>query len=582
MTESVALPVQRRRGSLRPGLWLGLMAWVVITGALVPAVAEPVWTEAEQRWLDERPEIRVSFDPSWPPFSHRGPEGRVEGIDLEVIELLRKRTGLDLKIVPSASWAEAKRNLRLGMVDVLTGVADLPERRERLAFTRPYLSFPVAIIMRSEAPFFMEVHDLAGMRVAAPAGYAPVIRLEREHPAIEIHYVDTATEALRMVADGRADATVENLASATHLIRAHGLTNLKIAGLTGEEFALRLAVEPEAEPIRTILDKALASITEEEMNRILKNWIFMDDVDTANWLWLLRLMAVLVMVAVVAALVSAGWNLRLRRELRLRSIAESELRKAHDQLAALNLEKDFFLGMAAHDLKSPLGHVILATDLLLAQHRQGRMDEAAARTVSDIRASALRMRDMIEQLLDINQIESGGRVFDCRPIQPELEVRQAAERFSQAARKAGVEMRVEVEPGALPLIRIDPKALAQVLDNLVANALRFTRENGVIELTVARTDAAVEIRVANDGPVIPEDEREDIFRAYRQGRLTVRADRASVGLGLAIVKKLVEAVGGQITCEDWAGRGPVFRMVFPTADRPPPEAPGEEAMAAPR
>src|SRR6185369_13261423 len=165
--------------------------------------------------------------------------------------------GVKFQVVRMANWEDTVGLAIAGKVDLLCGMAATPEREQQFFFTQPYMRAPVAVIMRSDAPFYTGLRNLQGRVVAAPSAYVTTALIEQQHPAIRLKKTKTSAEALQAVSRGQADATVENLVSASSLMRSEGLTNLKIVGIAEFDFELRLAV-PKSEPLlHDILQKGV-------------------------------------------------------------------------------------------------------------------------------------------------------------------------------------------------------------------------------------------------------------------------------------------------------------------------------------
>ncbi len=280
----------------------------------------------EQRWLAAHPILRYSADPLWPPFSLKK-DGALEGVDVDYLKIIADRLGVRLEYVPTESWAETKTLLESGKIDFSSGVARVEGRDLSVLYTEPYTSFPVAVIMRADGPFFTSLAQVRRdqLLMVGPSDYAPTLYLQKNHPGMQMVFAKTSLEALQMVAAGKADAVAENLGVASHLIKTHGLANLKIAGLTDERFDLRIGVREDLPELHALLDKAMATISEDERLRIYDKWMLVDLGRTTDWGLITRLglLALLFAGSIIGVIVV--WNRRLARELARRKQAEASL-----------------------------------------------------------------------------------------------------------------------------------------------------------------------------------------------------------------------------------------------------------------
>ncbi len=304
------------------------------------------FTPEEHAWLDRHQVLRFSADPAWPPFSFSG-EGGIEGVDADFLALVFGRLGVRLEYIPSGDWQETMEMLKRGEIDLAPGVAPIKGRNLSALYTEPYVSLPAAVIVRQDGPFFTSLAQMQkeSLVVAGPADYAPTLFLKQNYPEIPLVPTKTSLDAMRMVAGGKADATIENLGVAAHLIKTNGLANLKIAGLTNERFDLHFAVREDAPELQSVLNKALKTITEEDRLRIYDKWILVDFSRAAVWsrVWKIGLIALLFALSIIGVILV--WNRRLAKELALRREAENSLRKSESTFRNLfeTMQDAYFL-----------------------------------------------------------------------------------------------------------------------------------------------------------------------------------------------------------------------------------------------
>ncbi len=522
-------------------------------------------TEADRAWVRANPTVRVGFDPDFKPFSFRGADGRLQGIDAEFLAWLAEATGLRFEAATRETWTEVYAAGVRRETDVLVSTADVPERRAAFLFTRPYLKFPVTIIARDDGPFALTHSDLRTMRVAAPRDYAATLAFARTYPGVAIVACTTIEEALTLVSRGDADAAVTNLTNASFVIKTAGLANLKIAGVVPEHFELRLAVRADRPELHALLDRAVAAMPPERMATILDHWVKVDYAAVIRW-DVVRRWAVVSGLFVTTVVALVVWRNRcLEEELAKRRVLQQELEAANGRLNQVNGELtqrhgeiSELMRVAAHDLRGPLTAITLRAEML-------RRTAPAATEANAIDAAAQQMKQLVDDLLDVHALEQGKRVFRDTPTDLAATVRAAAQAMvPQAARK-----RIAVDVGgvnAMPPTRADPGALRQVIDNLLSNAVKFSPPGARVTLTTGEWNGFVRLEVRDGGPGVPAAERERIFTKYGRGTAQPTGGEKSTGLGLAIVRDLVAAMNGRVWCENGPGGGAVFVVVLPKAD----------------
>lgn len=539
----------------------------MLASAESPSAFSTILTDDEKQWLAAHPVIRVGTDPAWPPFSLSTHGKGFEGIDIDVLTRIATLLGVRVEFIDTPSWSATWDRFLKREVDITTGTAETPERRAHAAFSTPYASFPVALITRADAPFLVGLDSFTSRTLAAPRGHVTTMRLQEEFPSIKLLLTDTSTEAMTAVSQGRADGCIDNLASASHIISSEGLTNLKIAGLTEFRFELRFAVRKDWPELAVLIDKALAGLNHAERARIFDNWITVDYDQAINWQSVRRsALAVSAFGAILLAF-AMFWNRRLARELAERRAVEeslrereAELRRTHAKLQALNDEKDMMIKMAAHDLNNPLTSI-----LLLCDDTQGALPMNDTERFGEVRTCADRMNRLIRNLL---HVENRGHETDwLHPSRVDAGkvIARVVERYKRSAFAKNLTLAAENLSPRESVIEVDEDAFDQILDNLISNAIKYSRDGGHVTVRTLRDNGLIRLEVQDSGAGIPEHERHMLFKRFSRLSTKPTAGESSFGLGLAIVKSLAERMKGSVRCENHRDGGALFIVEFPAS-----------------
>jgi signal transduction histidine kinase len=549
--------------------WSIVATAFLVLGARVSR-ADIDFTPVERAWLSAHPHIRVGCTPDWLPFSSIGTDGKLSGIDIDVMALLSQRLGVDFEMSTAPTWSDVYAKGLAREVDMLAGTARTPEREPYFCFTETYESLPVVIVERTDTPFFSSVQDLVGRRVASARDYALTLNFQREYPGINLVLTDTVDEAMQLVAGGQAEAVVTNLANASFIIKIRGLTNLKMAGILPQSFKLRYAVRSDWPELAGILDKGIASLTPADLQSINDRWIRIDYANAVRWDIIWKVAAAILLAAAIAIALVVARARRLAYELAQRQRLQTELEDSHDRLAQLNEEKAELLRMAAHDLRGPLTGVLLNLDL--AQQGGIKAEDVLPRIRNHVEQMIMLMTD----LLDSEALDEGRRRLTFAAIDAAAIIHEVLASLTSVAERKKIRLDTS-GVGKVPAVLADVGALRQIIENLVSNALKFSSPGHAIWLGLTEWNHRVRLEVRDEGPGVQTDEVELIFAKYVRGSARPTAGEKSTGLGLSIVRQLITAMNGRVWCESTPGKGATFIVVLPPAPRPTKDALGHDA-----
>ena len=250
-------------------------------------------------------------------------------------------------------------------------------------------------------------------------------------------------------------------------------------------------------------------------------------------------------------------NIQLMTDIAEKNI---ELERTNQELVALNQLKNKFLGIAAHDLRNPLG-IIEAFSELLMEEIEDSLDEDQKEYLDTIKNKSGEMLDLVNDLLDVSVIESGKLNLKLTrgSIKILIENRIKENRVMPEKKEIAILSSFDDVPDVL----FDANRVSQVFDNLMSNAIKFSPHGSKIYVTMYKKDQMIAVDVKDEGPGIPEEERSLLFGEFQQLSSQPTGGEKSTGLGLAIVKKTIEAHQGTITVKSEIGKGSTFTFAVP-------------------
>lgn len=249
---------------------------------------------------------------------------------------------------------------------------------------------------------------------------------------------------------------------------------------------------------------------------------------------------------------------RLNNEL---SNLQRDLYKKNSQLEKLVKTRDKYLGMAAHDLRNPLGALSNMCVILLDEDT-GPLNDTQRELIELVQETADHMLTLVEDMLDISKIETGNlRLNFEKPDIIQLVNRSVSLNY-HLSRKKNITIITEYPPEPV-MVRADSKKILQVLDNLISNAIKFSNAGSEVRVEVESSDSHVEVSIIDQGKGIPEKEMKQLFSPFPKISVTSTGGEKSTGLGLAICKKIIEGHNGRIGAESEEGKGSRFYFTLP-------------------
>ncbi len=251
---------------------------------------------------------------------------------------------------------------------------------------------------------------------------------------------------------------------------------------------------------------------------------------------------------------------KIARDITEQKKAIEEAEVARSQAERANRMKDEFLATLSHELRTPLNAVLGWANILRLEKLQG---DELKQGLDIIERNARAQAQLIEDLLDMSRIISGKVRLDLRQIDLPFVLNQSVETLRATAEAKGVRLKAAPHLFALP-ISGDPNRLQQVFWNLLHNAIKFTPNEGKVEVRLQRVRSQVEVSVIDTGEGIAPEFLPYVFDRFQQADASTTRRHGGLGLGLAIVKHLIELHGGSIrVASPGIGQGATFTVVFP-------------------
>ena len=243
---------------------------------------------------------------------------------------------------------------------------------------------------------------------------------------------------------------------------------------------------------------------------------------------------------------------------------KDEISRKNAELEELNKIKNQFLGMAAHDLRNPLGNIRSYSEFILDE--SGNLTEEQIEFTQNINSLSSFMLELVNDLLDISNIESGNLRLEYRTTNLVDVIKKNINFNHLLAEKKKIQIDFTCDTDNLQ-IRIDQRKINQVLTNLISNAIKFSHPDKKVSIVLSSENNNAIVSIIDEGQGIASHELSHLFEAFHRTSTQTTGGERSTGLGLVIVRKIVEAHKGTIDVKSELGEGSAFTFTLPLMDQ---------------
>jgi ABC-type amino acid transport substrate-binding protein len=286
-------------------------------------------TKEEKQWLKEHPSITVGIDNNYAPFEFVDKNGEFKGIAIDYLKEIEKILDIKINIVTANTWDAVTNLAKHKSIDVLSCLVETHERAKYLKFTKPYLSFPMAIVTNKTIGYVNGLKELNGKTVAVVDEYMSNQLLEEYYKNIFLVKTKDLTQGLELVISGKTFAYVGNLSQITYSLQENGFDNLAISGIAKYRFNYAMGVRDDQPILRDILQKGIDAVPNGLKESIYCKWfppLYQQAIDY-TLVWRISIFSFFII------LIFIYWMYRLKSEIKKRKLTEEQLTRNKEWLS---------------------------------------------------------------------------------------------------------------------------------------------------------------------------------------------------------------------------------------------------------
>jgi len=293
-------------------------------------------SDGERAWLRQLPALRVSMDPTSPPYTLLDRHGQPAGIASDYLREVAKALDLRLTYVPMRNWGEVVRGIAEDKIDLTPAASPInPDHAELMDFSVAYLDYPVMIVTRTEANAITGPYDMAGWTITANLSRQDIKAITGRMRGVTVVDVASTEEGLAKVADGSANAFVGDIANADFVIRERFPGRLKINAPTEDHVVLAMGVARRYAPLVPLINRVLVNMPDRKQQSIRNTWLAAHYTFGGSWKEIARKTLPVIAIVLLFLLTVSYAYIRLRRETSKRRRTEEQLTDVTRHLPAV-------------------------------------------------------------------------------------------------------------------------------------------------------------------------------------------------------------------------------------------------------
>lgn len=498
----------------------------------------------------------VGGDFDYPPFSYIDKTGRASGLDIEILNAISEETGIEFKYQLS-KWDSALHYIQSGNTDVITGIIFSEEREVFLDFTNPLHTEYYSIFIRKNLKL-KDISDLYQYRLMVLKEDISIDKFLIPMGLYNNYVVaKSLPEAIAGIEWGRADFVLAPHSLGMNEIVKNNYKNVQVKGPPIIPSIYCMAVKKGNTHLLGILNKGISDLRAKgELAEIQARWKVYER-DEFKYERIARNIGIVFLIVAVLLMFVFIWVWSLRKQIKKKT---KSIKLQNQQLQKLNAEKDKFLSIIAHDLRSPFNSIVGFSDLLIQQVNKADVKNILAYS-KVIKNSSERAMDLLTNLMEWSLSQTGRINFNPEYFEVNELINNTLLLFSDIAGQKDI--LIDKELISVKAVYADKGMISTILRNLISNAIKFTPCGGSIKIVSKVKQNKVEILVKDSGVGLSESAIENLFRIDANVSTPGTQKEQGTGLGLILCKQFIDRHNERIWVESEPGKGSAFYFTLP-------------------
>ncbi|OFX85291.1 MAG: hypothetical protein A2W99_15020 [Bacteroidetes bacterium GWF2_33_16] len=493
----------------------------------------------------------VGGDFDYPPFSYIDKTGKAVGSDIDLLNSISDETGIEFKY-QLTEWDSALNNIQSGETDIIIGIIFSEQREAFMDFTNPIHTEYYSIFIRKD----LKLHDISDLYNYKLMVLSKDISVEKFLIPMGLYnnYVvaKSLPEAIAGIEWGRADFVIAPHSLGMNELVKNNYKNIQVKGPPIIPSIYCMAVKKGNTRLLGILNKGISDLRAKgELAKIQAKWIVYER-DEYRYKRIAKIIGIVFLIATIMLMVVFIWVWSLRKQIKKKT---KNIEIKNQELQKLNAEKNKFLSIIAHDLRSPFNSIIGFSDLLVKQANKEDI-ENVVKYSNVIMNSSKRAMDLLTNLMDWSLSQTGRINFNPEYFMIDELIENTLLLFSDIAAQKTIGIEKELIAGKA--VYADKEMINTILRNLISNAIKFTPRGGLLKIQSRIEKNKVEVSLKDSGVGLTKSAIEKLFRIDTNISSPGTQKEEGTGLGLILCKEFIDKHKEKIWVESEPEKGSVF------------------------